>query len=124
MWSPLECTVHLYQDKTWFYPIFHPKLFLAVIISPILRGRDIKRYGYNWANLWLINIPWHFPYQFDESIQGVSDKAEKSFKEQYPAVYRHLLQYRELLSNRNRAETGIRYEWYALQRWGAKYWVE
>ena len=72
----------------------------------------------------MINIPWHFPYQFDESIQGVSDKAEKSFKEQYPAVYRHLLQYRELLSNRNRAETGIRYEWYALQRWGAKYWDE
>lgn len=26
------------------------------------------------------------------------------------------------LSARNKAETGIRYEWYALQRWGAKYW--
>ena len=24
------------------------------LIRPILRGRDIKRYGYNWANLWLI----------------------------------------------------------------------
>jgi len=24
------------------------------IIRPILRGRDIKRYGYDWANLWLI----------------------------------------------------------------------
>ena len=24
------------------------------LIRPILRGRDIKRYGYNWAGLWLI----------------------------------------------------------------------
>ncbi|MCM1866299.1 restriction endonuclease, partial [Bacteroides ovatus] len=27
----------------------------AELIRPILRGRDIKRYGYNWDNLWLIN---------------------------------------------------------------------
>ena len=26
----------------------------AELIRPILRGRDIKRYGYDWANLWLI----------------------------------------------------------------------
>jgi hypothetical protein len=92
------------------------------LIRPILRGRDIKRYGYNWADLWLIYIPWHFPFQFDESIQGASEKAEQAFKEQYPAVYSHMLQYKEPLSNRNKAETGIRYEWYAMQRWGAKYW--
>ena len=96
----------------------------AELIRPILRGRDIKRYGYEWANLWLIYIPWHFPYQFDETIQGASDKAEQAFKEQYPTVYLHMLQFKEPLSNRNKAETGIRYEWYAMQRWGAKYWVE
>ena len=62
----------------------------AELIRPILRGRDIKRYGYDWAGQWLIYIPWHFPYQFDESITGASE--------------------------------GIRYEWYAMQRWGAKYW--
>ena len=28
----------------------------ADIIRPILRGRDIKRYGYSWSGLWLINI--------------------------------------------------------------------
>ena len=92
------------------------------IIRPIIRGRDIKRYGYEWAGLWLIYIPWHFPYQFDESIQGASEKAESAFKEQYATVYAHLLQYKEQLSSRNKAETGIRYEWYAMQRWGAKYW--
>ncbi|ERI88681.1 hypothetical protein HMPREF1981_00462 [Bacteroides pyogenes F0041] len=96
----------------------------AELIRPILRGRDIKRYGYEWANLWLIYIPWHFPYQFDESIQGASDKAEQAFQEQYPAVYLHMLQYKEPLSKRNKAETGIRYEWYAMQRWGAKYWED
>ena len=31
------------------------------LIRPILRGRDIKRYSYDWADLWLIYIPWHFP---------------------------------------------------------------
>ena len=31
------------------------RLRTAELIRPILRGRDIKRYGYNWANLWLIN---------------------------------------------------------------------
>lgn len=94
------------------------------LIRPILRGRDIKRYGYEWANLWLIFIPWHFPYQFDESIQGASQKAEKAFQKKYPAVYAHMLQYKESLSKRNRTETGIRYEWYAMQRWGAKYWED
>ena len=96
----------------------------AELIRPILRGRDIKRYGYDWANLWLIYIPWHFPYQFDESIQGASEKAENAFMEQYPAVYAHMTEYKGPLSKRNKAETGIRYEWYAMQRWGAKYWED
>ena len=41
--------------------------------------------------------------------------------DQYPSVYQHLLLYKPQLSARNKAETGIRYEWYALQRWGANY---
>uniref|UniRef100_UPI001C8723F5 hypothetical protein n=1 Tax=Ornithobacterium rhinotracheale TaxID=28251 RepID=UPI001C8723F5 len=40
------------------------------------------------------------------------------------AVYNHLLKYKDRLSKRNKAETGIRYEWYALQRWGANYWED
>ena len=27
----------------------------AKLIKPILRGKDIKRYGYEWVGLWLIN---------------------------------------------------------------------
>ena len=94
----------------------------AEIIRPILRGRDIKRYGYEFAELYLLYIPWHFPLHLDQTITGVSKLAEKRFKEEYPAVYNHLLQYKDILSARNTAETGIRYEWYALQRWGANYW--
>lgn len=41
--------------------------------------------------------------------------------DQYPSVYQHLLLYKPQLSARNKAETGIRYEWYVLQRWGANY---
>ena len=94
----------------------------AEIIRPILRGRDIKKYGYDWADLWLIWVPWHFPLHFDESIQGASEIAEDTFRREYPSVYAHLSLYKKQLSARNKAETGIRYEWYALQRWGAKYW--
>ena len=94
----------------------------AELIRPILRGRDIKRYQYSYANLWLIYIPWHFPLHLDNTITGVSEKAERLFAKQYTAVYNHLLSFKKELSSRNKAETGIRYEWYALQRWGAKYW--
>jgi hypothetical protein len=94
------------------------------IIKPILRGRDIKRYYYEWAGLWVIFIQWHFPLHEDTSIQGASEKAEKEFGRQYSSVYNHLLQYKESLSKRNKEETGIRYEWYALQRCAATYYPE
>ena len=96
----------------------------AEIIRPLLRGRDIKRYGYEFADLYLLFIPWHFPLHTDSTIQGSSEKAEQAFREQYPAIYNHLSKYKKELSNRNKAETGIRYEWYALQRWGANYWED
>ena len=59
----------------------------AELIRPILRGKDIKRYNYKFANLWLIYIPWHFPLQNDSSIKGASKDAEVEFKKQYPAIY-------------------------------------
>lgn len=49
----------------------------AELIRPILRGRDIKRYGYNWAGLYLIAT---FPSRHYDI-------------EQYPAVKKHLLSY-------------------------------
>lgn len=71
--------------------------------------------------MYLLYIPWHFPLHKDPNIKGASLEAEEAFKNQYPAIYNHLLNFKTELSNRNQAETGIRYEWYALQRWGANY---
>jgi hypothetical protein len=96
----------------------------AEIIKPLLRGRDIKRYKAEFADLWLIYIPWHFPLHKDPSIKGASKDAEREFSKQYPAIYKHLLNHKEKLSARNKAETGIRYEWYALQRWASDYYQE
>ena len=61
------------------------------IIRPILRGRDIKRYGYDWANLWLIAT---FPAQHYDI-------------EDYPAVRDYLLSFAE----DNLREAG--YDWVA-----------
>jgi adenine-specific DNA-methyltransferase len=61
----------------------------AELIRPILRGRDIKRYGYNWANLWLIN-----------THNGIRGKLERIHIEDYPAVKTHLDQYWDRISKR------------------------
>ena len=96
----------------------------AEVIKPYLRGRDIKRWWAEPKELWLIYIPWHFPLHLDPSITGASSKAEAAFKREFPAVFAHLSQFKRELEARNQSETGIRYEWYALQRWGADYWRE
>ena len=91
------------------------------LIKPILRGRDIKRYSYEWAGLWIIFISWHFPNtQNPKSME----ENETDLAEQYPSLYNHLSYHKERLSKRNKDETGIRYEWYCLQRYGANYHQE
>ena len=96
----------------------------AEILKPILRGRDIYRYGYKWAGLCVIFIPWHFPLNNDTTISGASKKSEEELEKQYHAIFRHLSKYKYELSNRNKDETCIRYEWYALQRCAATYYPE
>ncbi len=49
----------------------------AELIRPILRGRDIKRYGYEWAELWLIAT-------FPSRHYNIED---------YPAVKQYLLSF-------------------------------
>ncbi len=51
----------------------------AAIIRPILRGRDVARYRYNWADLWLIN-----------THNGIKGKLERIHIEDYPAIKQHL----------------------------------
>jgi type I restriction-modification system DNA methylase subunit len=92
------------------------------LIKPIIRGRDINRYSYKWNGQWIIFIPWHFPLQNDSSVTKSSRKAEKEFEIKFPAVFNHLKKFKEKLENRNKEETGIRYEWYALQRYASAYY--
>lgn len=55
------------------------------ILKPILRGRDIQRYSYKWAGLWLIKI------ESGWTNQNRNKKVpEVFFKESYPAVYKYL----------------------------------
>lgn len=57
----------------------------AEIIKPILRGRDIKRYGYKWAGFYVI-IAKYGSY--------------KTLFQDYPAIYRHLIQFESALKQR------------------------
>ncbi|MDE5857039.1 MAG: Eco57I restriction-modification methylase domain-containing protein [Muribaculaceae bacterium] len=59
------------------------------LIRPILRGRDIKCYGYEWAGLWLIN-----------THNGIKGKLDRIHIEDYPAVKIHLDQYWDKISTR------------------------
>ena len=62
----------------------------AEIIRPILRGRDIKRYGYEFADLYLIN-----------THNGMKEKGIKRIDiEDYPAVKAHLDTFYEQLEKR------------------------
>jgi hypothetical protein len=96
----------------------------AEVIKPFLGGRDIKRYDFPQVENYLLFIPWHFPLHDNPQISGASIEAEEAFKCDYPAVYNHLVGFKDKLENRNKAETGIRYEWYALQRCAASYYKE
>jgi len=94
----------------------------ADVLKPFLRGRDLKRWRIESPDLWLLFVPWHFPLHEDPTISGSSAEAEEAFRKWYPAIYQHLVQFKKELSARNTEETGIRYEWYALQRCAAEYW--
>ena len=94
------------------------------IIKNLLQGRNIRKWYYNESDENLLFIPWHFPLHDDISITGASTKAERELEKTYPSIYDWLSQFKYDLSSRNQEETGIRYEWYALQRCAASYYPE
>lgn len=62
----------------------------AEIIRPILRGRDIRRYGFEFEDLWLIN-----------THNGIKEKGIKSINvDDYPAIKTHLNKYYSQLEKR------------------------
>ena len=59
------------------------------LIRPILRGRDIKRYCYDWSGLWLIN-----------THNGVKEKYPPVNIEDYPTIKQYLDLYWDKISSR------------------------
>lgn len=53
------------------------------LIKPILRGKDIKRYSYEWAHLWVINTHNGYTSNFKSKIPPIDI-------EKYPATKAHL----------------------------------
>lgn len=92
------------------------------LAKSFLRGKDIHRYKIEENNVKLLFVPWHYPLHEDESISGASELAEDIFRNKYNNEYQHLLSFKKELNNRNKSETGKRYEWYALQRCAASYY--
>ena len=61
----------------------------AEIIRPILRGRDVCRYGYEWGDLWLIN-----------THNGIKGKLERIHIEDYPSIKQHIDNYWDKIESR------------------------
>ena len=88
-WNPYDQNaVAEFFDPAWMFGV-NDGFDIVIGNPPILRGRDIKRYGYNWANLWLIN-----------THNGIRGKLERVHIEDYPAIKAHLDQYWDRISKR------------------------
>ncbi|MFP6045238.1 Eco57I restriction-modification methylase domain-containing protein [Helicobacter pylori] len=63
------------------------------LIKPILRGKDIKRYSYEWADLWVINTHNGYTSAFKSKIPPI-DIAK------YPAIKAHLDSHYDTIATR------------------------
>ncbi|WRA33366.1 class I SAM-dependent DNA methyltransferase [Helicobacter pylori] len=64
------------------------------LIKPILRGKDIKRYSYEWASLWVINT--HNGY-----TSNLKSKIPPIDIEKYPAIKTHLDSHWDTIATRS-----------------------
>ncbi|WP_305871965.1 class I SAM-dependent DNA methyltransferase [Helicobacter pylori] len=64
------------------------------LIKPILRGRDIKRYRYEWADLWVINTHNGYTSAFKSKIPPIDI-------EQYPTLKAHLDSHYDAIATRS-----------------------
>lgn len=86
------CNEAFVIDRSTYMKLLADDPKSAEIIKPFLRGRDVKRWVVRDPNLWLIF-----------AVKGTRI-------EEYPAVHKHLSQYRELLERRAGSQ-----KWYELQ---------
>ncbi|EAK0446019.1 class I SAM-dependent DNA methyltransferase [Campylobacter lari] len=65
----------------------------AKLIRKMLRGRDIKRYSYEWAGLWVINTHNGYKSKSGEKIEAINI-------DEYPSLKQHLKPYYKTLEKR------------------------
>ena len=74
---------------------------IAELIKPWLRGRDIRKWKAQWAGLYLINIPSSANHKWPWSDAKTDAEALRLFEHTYPAIYRHLSQWKKQLQKRD-----------------------
>ncbi|MCK4236375.1 MAG: Eco57I restriction-modification methylase domain-containing protein, partial [Candidatus Krumholzibacteria bacterium] len=75
----------------------------AKVIQPWLRGKDIKRWYADWQRLYVINIQSsaNKTWAWSHVAHDDEEKAERIFKREFPAVFRHLKKWKTQLKNRD-----------------------
>ena len=75
------------------------------LIKPILRGRDIEKYSYKFAEKWLLYIPWNFNLNEHKDIEN------------------YLLSFYDELNDRAGVKDGT-YNWHVLHRYASGYFED
>jgi hypothetical protein len=70
----------------------------AELLRPYIRGQDIERWRADWAGLWMIALKSSGDHPWPWADAG--DQAEDVFSCTYPAIHRHLNQFRDALIRR------------------------
>lgn len=81
----------------------------AAIIKPLLRGRDIDRYGCNFSELYVILVKYG---------------DYKTLKNDYPSIHEHLLQFEEKLRDRGQCKTTRTGKSSSSEYVGQHHWLE
>lgn len=77
----------------------------ADIIKPLIVGRNVKRYNITYEDQYILYLPWEFDI------------------EKYPSIKKHMLQFKDKLSNRTEVKNG-RINWWVLRRFAPNYYHE
>lgn len=72
------------------------------VIKPFISGKDIKPWQINYNDKYVLYIPWKFPI------------------DDYPAIKKHLLKFKDNLKKRPEVKDG-RGDWFALSRYASDY---
>lgn len=77
----------------------------ADIIKPLIVGKNVKKWNITYEDQYILYIPWEFDI------------------EKYPSIKKHMLQFKEGLSNRTEVKNG-RINWWVLRRFAPDYYQD